>query len=700
MEKSIGPINSIVLARAGESDKIYKKDQNSIDKNGLCELMIKENQFMNFNDRVDYLQELSDKLFGVEYYLNDFVSTGIMYYDLLDMYNIEIFGKTYNCLMLNDEQDITQGLEENIHTDRPEKSETDYKKADTTDKKINQTYLIVDKQNQKIKGVISQIGDRSNKTTTITADIDGINSKVSNITDLTKTTSGVGTLTLDNCANGELLQLNIYGNNTVFAPLVLSDDLYLSDSLFLRDVESILIVTDEKENTTNYDLKITDTLRQKNNVRDEYILDGGKAKIIRRINQDGSIKDNEEIEDLGELHIILGQGKNTIQIKDFSAEVQVKWAQKSDLTDTFATKVQLNTSITQTSTKIMTEVNKKVDEEELGTKIEQNSEAVKLAWNQISEYIQMMIINGNASFAILDQNKKILAALDRTGQHFYNNDKTMDIGAFDCYFPSYGNIYKSLMFALNEKSTNNFMAWGYKTTAENGKTTYTPVIYLGGNSDDDYGFHIENDIILNFNKIRLKKSKIYDNNDSLCFEIGEDLFYGDTRDNKEIFSVYKNSIGTKTFRIFGDDSNPIMIDSSGNFVLASGKIILDNNGNIDCVHLYQTGDSSDIRIKSNIKDSSESAIDIINKIHHKEFDKKDDNTHYKIGYIAQEMEQIDKNFVVKKQANKEKGIEERYYMNQLPILATATKAIQEQQEMIEKLENRIKEMEDKLNEIN
>ena len=136
-----------------------------------------------------------------------------------------------------------------------------------------------------------------------------------------------------------------------------------------------------------------------------------------------------------------------------------------------------------------------------------------------------------------------------------------------------------------------------------------------------------------------------------------------------------------------------MIDSSGNFVLASGKIILDNNGNIDCVHLYQTGDSSDIRIKSNIKDSSESAIDIINKIHHKEFDKKDDNTHYKIGYIAQEMEQIDKNFVVKKQANKEKGIEERYYMNQLPILATATKAIQEQQKQIEELKQRIENLE-------
>ena len=106
--KSIGPINSIVLARASNSDKIYKKDQASIEKNGLCELMISENQFMNFNDRADYLQGLADKLFGVEYYLNDFVSTGIMYYDLLDMYNVEIFGNTYNCLMLNNEQDITQ----------------------------------------------------------------------------------------------------------------------------------------------------------------------------------------------------------------------------------------------------------------------------------------------------------------------------------------------------------------------------------------------------------------------------------------------------------------------------------------------------------------------------------------------------------------------------------------------------------------
>ena len=422
MEKSIGPINSIVLARASESDKIYIKNQTSIDNNGLCELMISENQFMNFNDRSDYLQELADKLFGIEYYLNDFTSTGIMYYDLLDMYNIEIFGKTYNCLMLNDEQDITQGLEENIHTDRPETSETDYTKADKTDRKINQTYLIVDKQNQKIEGVINQIGDRTDKTTTITADIDGLASKVSTLADLTNDITGIQSVALANCVEGEVVELHIYGNNTVFKYQYLSDDLYLSDNLLLGKDKSIIIITDENGNKTYFDLGIEEVLRQSGDTRDEYILKDGQAQIIRRINKDGTIKDNETTEDLGEFHILLPKGNNTLEIKDFSASIYVKWAVQNEYTDIFATKVELNTSIIQTSTSIMTEVNKKVDETEFGTKIEQNAEAVKVAWNQIAEYIQMMIINGNASLAILDDNKKVLMSLDKTGQHFYDNE--------------------------------------------------------------------------------------------------------------------------------------------------------------------------------------------------------------------------------------------------------------------------------------
>lgn len=437
MEKSIGPINSIVLARASDSDRIYKKDQTSIDKNGLCELKISENQFMNFNDRADYLQGLADKLFGVEYYLNDFVSTGIMYYDLLDMYNIEIFGKTYNCLMLNDEQNITQGLEENIHTDRPETSETDYKKADTTDRKINQTYLIVDKQNQKIEGVINQIGDRTDKTTTITADIDGLNSKVSNIADLTNETSGTQIVTLENCAEGEVVELHIYGNNTVFKYQYLSDDLYLSDNLLLGKDKSIIIITDANGNKTYFDLGIEEVLRQSGDTRDEYILKNGQAQIIRRINKDGTIKDNETTEDLGEFHILLPKGNNTLEIKDFSASIYVKWAIQNEYTDIFATKAEMNSNIeqssqqitlsvdkklenystttemnsaiTQTAESINSEVRKKVGEDEVISKINQSAEAVSIDAKKIN-------INGTVS---ANGNFKV----DQNGNMECNNGK-------------------------------------------------------------------------------------------------------------------------------------------------------------------------------------------------------------------------------------------------------------------------------------
>lgn len=384
MEKSIGPINSIVLSRSAGSDNIYKKDQNSIEENGLCELKISDNQIMNNNDRSQFLDEIAENIFGIEYYLNDYVSTGIMYYDLLDMYNVEIFGKTYNCLMLNDEQLITQGLEENIHTDRPETSETDYKKADTTDKKINKTNLIVDKQGQKIEGVISQIGDRSEKTTTITADIDGLNSKVTNIADLTNTVSGLKKITLENCVEGKLLELNIIGNNTVFGNFLYpSNDLYPSDTLYPRG-DSRIIVTDKDGNKQVYELGVMDVLRQKNNVYDEYILKDGVAKVIRRINKDGTIKDNEEIEELGQYVIYLKEGTNKIEIQNYSAQIRAKFAIKSDYTDVFATRVEMNSEIKQTADNINLEVRKKVDENEVISKINQSAEQIQIKADKIS----------------------------------------------------------------------------------------------------------------------------------------------------------------------------------------------------------------------------------------------------------------------------------------------------------------------------
>lgn len=187
-----GEVNSVVLSRSAESDNIYRKDDDSIEENGLTEIKIKDNQILNGNNRDEFIDGIFDKLKGLKYYVNDYVSTGIGYLELGDFYKVQVENNSYKCLMLNDELDVTQGLEEPIHAEGMEDSETDYTKADKTDRKINQAYIIVDKQNQEINYVVQNVstlqtlvnsqGEQIDSLgTRITQNIDGITASVSSI---------------------------------------------------------------------------------------------------------------------------------------------------------------------------------------------------------------------------------------------------------------------------------------------------------------------------------------------------------------------------------------------------------------------------------------------------------------------------------------------------------------------------------------
>lgn len=154
--KKYGPINSIVLSRSAESDSVCLKDDESIETNGLCEIKIIDNQIMNWNDRDTFLTDILEKLNGLEYYTNDFVSKGICYYDLCDKFQANIGNMNYPCILFNDEVIIDQGITENIFTDMPTETQTDYSKADKTDKRINQVYIIANKQEKRIDAVVSE----------------------------------------------------------------------------------------------------------------------------------------------------------------------------------------------------------------------------------------------------------------------------------------------------------------------------------------------------------------------------------------------------------------------------------------------------------------------------------------------------------------------------------------------------------------
>lgn len=103
--------------------------------------------------------------------------------------------------------------------------------------------------------------------------------------------------------------------------------------------------------------------------------------------------------------------------------------------------------------------------------------------------------------------------------------------------------------------------------------------------------------------------------------------------------------------------------------------------------------ASDKRLKSSIADSKINALEIIKQMKHREFNYKPSSEFVKIGYVADELQEIDDSLIFEVGEDKLKQPKESVI---IPILS---KAIQEQQEYIEKLEERITKLEEIINNI-
>ena len=213
-------INSLVFSRAEESDNICRKDDTSIATNGLHEYRIEDNQLLSTNDRDLYIDEMFDYLKTFEFYIFDVKTKGILFLDACDRFNFVLNGKTYPTILLNDETVFEDGLTEAIYTDKPNETETDYKYADETDKKINQTYILVDKQNQKIIQYANQITEHEEKLVQHQLDLDSIKQSVENTIDYKRKQCNIGQVKLTDCQETDLMKLNICGtkeyNNYLF----------------------------------------------------------------------------------------------------------------------------------------------------------------------------------------------------------------------------------------------------------------------------------------------------------------------------------------------------------------------------------------------------------------------------------------------------------------------------------------------------
>ena len=225
-------INSLLFSRAEESDNIYRKNNISIEQNGLHEYRISDNQLLSTNDRDLYIDEMFEYLKTFEFYTFDVQSKGILFFTACDRFTFLLNGKQYTTILLNDEIKFEDGLSENLYAEEPKETETDYKYADTTDKRINQTYILVDKQNQKITQYANQLLEHEEKITKVEQDVDGIKQNVSNIIDYKRKVEGITEIHLQEAGQTDILNLEVRGNKTYESNLYPSENLYPSIEIY------------------------------------------------------------------------------------------------------------------------------------------------------------------------------------------------------------------------------------------------------------------------------------------------------------------------------------------------------------------------------------------------------------------------------------------------------------------------------------
>lgn len=308
------------------------------------------------------------------------------------------------------------------------------------------------------------------------------------------------------------------------------------------------------------------------------------------------------------------------------------------------------------------------------------------------------------------------------------------------------NNNKFIAFSVDgeyESDISNGMAWGIKTKSDN---QFYPIFYIKNfsigpkNSDGGYGELVLSacDIVLDGLGTGILSGNVKIWGDPAT----EKLYFQDILNNHLLMTVtpdsgaeygitildkikfFANQAGSNSLKIGDGDNNRCLFTDDG-YIYANNidcnNLHCDNfpliiNENIDYIngaadnyisllfkdggHVYVYASNSDKNLKKNIKNSSAKAIEVIKKIRHVAFNWKSNNKHQEIGYIAQEMKEIDENFTRYNKFKTPEGEEkEDWQINTLAVLATATKAIQEQQEEIENLKAIINKQQEQINQI-
>lgn len=531
-----------------------------------------------------------------------------------------------------------------------------------TSEKIRDLSIKVDRETNKITQAIKEIDDQNNKISQVTQTVDELNSKIGDIADITTSQETLnGTVSFEGINQSEPIYVKIYPTGVNISYLYPHENLYPSETLFMT-VRTLRFTNTTTNEYIDYELP-TDLLYYDSENYDEFILDYDAQTCVvnKRVgyNADGTtyVLENPSTIEYEYPRINLTDGDYTVELLGYhNAYMLVRLMAQNIYTTQFATKAEVNSEISQTAQEINISVDKKL--ESYATTTQMNA-AINVKSNEITytvsetyetkesvnkQYSQIKQTTDSITSEVSKKvgNNEIISKINQSAESVSINANKININ---------GTVSANGNFKID---TNGNMQ------ANNGKFTGGSIKLIGGTLDNPK-FLVTTENGQFSTTVTPNQIEIGDGD--------EQFSYGNGILNIGIAS----SGGLIQLTQGGSRSN-----SKFNMYVGDAYVVQGN------MHALQFLYDSLKDLKKNIAPFNENAIDLIKNIDIYEYNFKceDDNTKKHIGFVIGD----DYNYTKKVTGNDNTGVDNYAYTS------LCVKAIQEQQELIEQLQNEIKQL--------
>lgn len=455
IKRATHPINLVSLGMADiEGENITLRDETSIAKNGENSLVINDNPFAyTQTKREQLITALFNAVKGFEYKAYSFKNCqGLPYLETLDKIQFkDKDGNTYDSFIFRFNNKSPNGLESTMEAPSITRATVAYQNVPSALDVAKRTEIKVDKQNQKIESVISNVTEQNNKISQVTQTVDELNSKISDIADITTSQESIyGKISFEKVNQSEPIYVKIYPRAEDISYLYPHSNLYPSESLYPKT--RILRFTNTTDETYVDYIVPDDLLYYDAENYDEFILDyDAQSCVINKkvgYNADGTkyLLDNPTTIEYEYPKIELEDGDYTVELLGYTdAYLFVRLMAQNIYTTQFATRAEVNSEISQTAKEVSISVDERLSNYSTTTEMRAeikttanviNLEVGKKVNNEDFNGANIMLaINNDTSSAVINADK-----IDLSGKEINLTTEDMSIISDNFSVDKYGNI--------------------------------------------------------------------------------------------------------------------------------------------------------------------------------------------------------------------------------------------------------------------